>query len=390
MIKAAIAIAVAVVVLLAALLFSQSRHEPFKVSGFIEADEIRVGSRVGGRTARVLVVEGQRVKPGEVLVELEPYDLRERRAQAAGELAARQADAQRLANGPRPEEIAQGVARRDRLAAVLNKLRTGPRKQEIAAAESNVNLAQAQLDWAQTNFNRTKPLFESHAASELEMNKAIEDLKVAKATVSVRHHELDLLREGTRPEEIAEAEAQLAEAEQALKLLQNGYRAEEKQQARAAVEAAAAAVRVVDEQIRELTIKSPGDAIVEALDLQPGDLAAANAPVLSLLDTNSLWVRAYVPENRLDVRIGQHVAVTVDSFPGRRFPARVTFVSRQAEFTPNNVQTPEERSKQVFRIKVSLENTADRDVLRPGMAADVWLEGKDAGPATVASSEPAR
>jgi multidrug resistance efflux pump len=90
------------------------------------------------------------------------------------------------------------------------------------------------------------------------------------------------------------------------------------------------------------------------------------------MDTSELWVRAYLPENHLDVQVGQKVAVSVDSFPGRRFDAHISYVARQAEFTPGNVQTPEERSKQVFRIKVTLDSGLQE--LRPGMAADVWLE----------------
>ena len=100
--------------------------------------------------------------------------------------------------------------------------------------------------------------------------------------------------------------------------------------------------------------------------------SAANAPVLSVLDTSLLWVRAYVPENHLDIATGRVVEVTVDSYADKVFPGEVTFVSSQAEFTPGNVQTPEERSKQVFRIKVQLR--AELGELRPGMAADVWLE----------------
>ena len=90
------------------------------------------------------------------------------------------------------------------------------------------------------------------------------------------------------------------------------------------------------------------------------------------MDGERLWVRAYVPENHLNIQMGHKVWVTVDSFPQRRFAGHVSFVSRQAEFTPGNVQTPEERSKQVFRIKVLLDEGTN--VLRPGMAADVWLE----------------
>jgi multidrug resistance efflux pump len=108
--------------------------------------------------------------------------------------------------------------------------------------------------------------------------------------------------------------------------------------------------------------------------LQPGDLVFANAPAVSLIDMQRVWVRAYVPEDRLDLALGDRLPVTVDSYPGKRFTGEITFISRQAEFTPSNVQTPEERSKQVFRVKVTLVDGLDQ--LRPGMAADVWLEEK--------------
>ena len=104
--------------------------------------------------------------------------------------------------------------------------------------------------------------------------------------------------------------------------------------------------------------------MIDAVDIRPGDLLRPNAPALSLLETDEMWVRAYVPENRLDIANGQKVRVTVDSFPGRDFQGEVTFVSRNAEFTPGNVQTPEERSKQVFRIRVTLDEAARKDRAR--------------------------
>ena len=123
-----------------------------------------------------------------------------------------------------------------------------------------------------------------------------------------------------------------------------------------------------------MEIHAPAECVVEALQLEPGDLITANQPVIALLDNKQLWVRAYVPEAMLGwVRAGQELEIVVDSFPKRRFKGRVGFIARQGEFTPDNVQTPEERSKQVFRIKVDLEEGLD--VLSgPGMAADVFLK----------------
>ena len=94
-----------------------------------------------------------------------------------------------------------------------------------------------------------------------------------------------------------------------------------------------------------------------------------------------MWVRAYVPEARLgQVRLDEKVPIRVDSFPGRRFSGRVSFIAHEAEFTPKNVQTPEERSKQVFRVKVTL--TEGQELLRVGMAADLLLDEASMAPAS--------
>lgn len=263
---------VAVAALLAtALVLSQRQRQPLKVSGFIEADEIRVGSRVGGRVMKVHVVEGQAVKIGDLLIELEPFDLMERRA----------------------------------------------------AAEARLEQARAKQQLAQLTVDRIRPAYERNAASREEMDAAAAELRAAEAAVAA-----------------AEAEAS-----------------------------------ALDRQIAELKVLSPVNGLVEAVDLQPGDLVAPNVPAMSLMDTGKLWVRAYLPENHLNVQPGQKVVITVDSFSGRKFAAHISFVARQGEFTPGNVQTPEERSKQVFRIKVTLDEGLD--VLRPGMSADVWLEHTD-------------
>lgn len=370
--KRILAVAVFAVCLFGLLAWSQRRTEPFRVSGFIEADEIRIGSRVGGRVARVRIAEGQAVRSGELLIELEPYQLRELHAQATGELAGVHADFTRLCNGFRPEEIAQAKAKHDQLAALVRKLVKGPRDEDIAAAEKQMELAEAEQKLAKLKYQRAETLFAKQAATSDDLDRADTELRVARAKVESQQEELNKLRKGTREEELDEAKAQLDEANQVWLLRQHGFRDEEKAQAKAAVDAATAAVQVIERQLDELVIKAPTDGTVEAVELQPGDLVAANSPAISLMDSSHLWVRAYVPENRLSVKVGDVVDVSVDSYPRERFAGRISFVSRQAEFTPGNVQTPDDRSQQVFRIKVTLEAGLDR--LRPGMSADVWLE----------------
>ena len=372
MVKRGIALVVLAAAAVALLVYSQFRSEPLKVSGFVEAYQIRIGSRVGGRVEKVLVDEGARVKKGDTLVVLEPYDLLQRRSEAEAEATARVAEYEKMAKGFRPEEIAQAKSKYDQLAAELEKLQNGPRKQDIEAAQADVRLAEAQLAFAREKLARTERLVAQNAATQEELDQERTSLRVAQATLDARQQNLALLLAGTRPEEIAAGKAQLAAAQQAWLLERNGYRDEDVAQAKAALESAQAALGATDEQIKELTITAPLDAVVEAVDLRPGDMVTANAPVLSLTDTSRLWVRVYVPENHLDLALDQKVWVTIDSYPGRRFGGHISFIARQGEFTPSNVQTPEERSKQVFRVRVTLDEGLEE--LRPGMSADVWLE----------------
>ena len=359
-------------VILGALFWSQRHTGPVFVSGFIESHQIRVGSRVGGRVEKVHVVEGQNVATNEPLLELEPYDLRDRLAEAEATLNAKEALLAKLVAGPRKEEIEGARAARDRMKAALDRAIAGPRLLEIQIAADKLARATAELVKAQKDHARVKKLFDQGQAADEEMDAVTRGLSVAEANEAQARNELGLLREGTRAEDIAEARAQLAEAQETLDLLEAGTRAEEISEAEATVAAARAAAAAIQRQIAELIVRAPVDSVIEAVDLRPGDMIAPNAPVIALNDPSELWVRAYVPENRLDLELEQKVAVRVDSFAGRRFAGHISFISRQAEFTPSNVQTPEDRSKQVFRIKVLLDE--GRDVLRAGMAADVFLE----------------
>ncbi|MCA9773158.1 MAG: efflux RND transporter periplasmic adaptor subunit [Myxococcales bacterium] len=311
---------IGVVAVVAGLVWSQYRPVPFKVSGFVEADEIRIGSRVGGRVTAVNVEEGQGTRAGDVLVVLDPFDLRERLESARAELAARRAE-------------------RDEVVA-------GPRKQEIAASRARLKLAEAQRTLAQEDQRRVTRLAQQDVASRQRRDEALAQLRVAESTVAAQREELALLEEGSRAEDVARAEALARAAE--------------------------ASVQALERQVDELTIVASVDGVIEALDLRPGDLVGAGVPVLSLLDTSRLWVRAYVPEGRLGIALGQRVRLTVDAYPDRGFAGHISFIATEAEFTPGNVQTPEDRSKQVFRIKVDLDEGLD--LLRPGMAADVWFD----------------
>jgi HlyD family secretion protein len=371
---------IAAVVLVAALglllVYSQWHARPQVISGFLEADEIRLGSRVGGRVQQIHVEEGQKVSTGAVLVDLAPFNLIEQRSQAAALADSREADLQKLQAGFRPEEIAQAKAKRDELEAHLQELIAGPRKETLDAARARLEQAKADEVFGQSNFVRVKDLVEQKVAASEDLDKAKQALDIAKATSEMRRAELAELEAGARKEDIAIARAQLEQAEQAWQLQKNGSRKEDIDAARAAVAAAKAALKAIEAQIEELKIVAPVEGVIEAFDLRPGDMVAQNAPAMSMIDPGKLWVRAFLPEDFPGITLGQKVSVTVDSYPGRTFAAHVAFIARQAEFTPSNVQTPEKRSLQVFRVKVYLDEGLD--VLRAGMPADVHLGGDGA------------
>jgi multidrug resistance efflux pump len=376
MAKRLIPLAIIALALFGVLVWSQQRHAPPKVSGVIEADEIRLGSRVGGRVKEVLVEEGQRVTPGKPLVVLEEFDLKERLAEAVAIRNERQSQYDKLQTGLRPEEVAQAEAAFKAAVARVDRAERPPRDEEVAAARAQVKLAAAQLELAQQNQERLVDLakVQRGTVTQADLDRAAQDTKVALARLEVTDQDLAILLLGAREEERREARAQRDEAEAAWELAKAGFRKEDVEQAKAALNAASAAVDAINKQIGELTITSSVAGIVEALELQPGDLVSAGAPVLSIMDTDHLWVRAYVPQGNLDLQHGQKLRVTVDAYPNRDFNGTITFIARQAEFTPSNVQTYDERAKQMFRIKVTLEKVADKEVdLRPGMTVDVWL-----------------
>lgn len=354
------------------LYISQSSHGVPIVSGFIEADQVRVGSRVGGRVAAVYVDEGQRVAAGDRLFEFDPFDLAERLAEASALLASASAEHQRLASGWRVEEIGQARARRDQAAARLSKMRAGPRPGEVKIGREKLRMVEANLELAELEYQRVEKLREDASAAKTEFDQAVRTLKRARAEVASAREEVALLEEGTRAEDIASAVAFLEEADSALGLAESGYRREEIAKAEAQVSAARARVHAIEKQLEELTVVSPCDCLVEAIDLRPGDLVSPSAPSVSLLEVGNLWVRTYVPQSYLGrVRVGDNLPVTVSTLPGGSFEGRIVFVASDGEFTPRNLQTPEERGKQVFRMKLEIKGDSHR--LRVGMAADVLL-----------------
>jgi HlyD family secretion protein len=234
-------------------------------------------------------------------------------------------------------EASELKARRDQSAAQLAELEAGPRKEEIESAKHDWEALVAEHKQAQADAKRAAELFAQKTISETEHDQAQTRASTLGMNVAAAKSRYDLLLAGTRPERIAQAKAQLAE---------------------------------INTQLREMSVAAPSACVLETLSVKVGDVVAANQSIATLLLTNHLWVRVYVPEPWLgQIRVGESVTVRVDSEPGKDFSGTVEQIARAAEFTPRNVQTVGERIKQVFGIKVGLANPEGK--LRAGMAADV-------------------
>ncbi|PYT59921.1 MAG: hypothetical protein DMG35_12865 [Acidobacteria bacterium] len=327
-------------------------------SGTVEARDIRVGSKIGGRIDKVLVREGDSVQPGQTLVAFDDKEL-----QAALEQS--RANAEKAKSGFRPEEIAEARAAVAQAKADYELKKNGYRQEDIAAAQADLERAKAEEIRTQLDFDRYEALAKKDLVSKQQRDTAEANWKVALAQQQTAQQKLDELQRGYRPEEIASAQARYQQTQATLEKLERGNRRED-------VELAQGAYAYDQARYRERQVTAPSAATVEVLDVRPGDLIAPNTPVATLLERDQIYVRIYIPETEIGrVQIGQKAEVRVDSFPKEFFNGAVEQINQQAEFLPRNVQTREERIHQVFGVKIHIDDPSGR--VRAGMAADVKL-----------------
>ena len=318
-------VVILVVVLLAiasAIFFYLRREKPTQetaipVSGNIEITDAALSFKIPGRVIERAVTEGDEVKAGQLVARLDDKDLKQEVDLKKAELEASKAALKELEAGSRPEEIQQAAA-------------------SLASAV-------AEEDRWKKEYERQQALYHKEVISEreLEAAKMSFDTSVAK----------------------------VREAEETLKLRQKGPRVEQIEQARAKVQQAQESLDLSETNLSYSTLYSPLTGLVLSKSIEPGEYVSPGTPIVTVGEMNAVWLRAYVNETDLGrVRVGQSVQVTTDSFPGKVYPGRVSFISSQSEFTPKSVQTEKERVKLVYRIKVDISNPDMQ--LKPGMPAD--------------------
>ena len=298
------------------------------LSGRIEAPVVDLAPKVAGRVVDVKVREGDRVKAGDLIARLD-----------LGETA--------LA----PERDARGLQSAE---ARFNDLRVGSRAAEIKAAEQEVADRRAALELAKPELERQQILLSKKVGTP-------RDVDVARANLD-------------------RAQANLQMSEERLLLAREGFRKGQTEQARVDVERARAVLKQSESVAREAEIHAPADGVILHRMAEPGLLLGPGQPALTMAFANRLYVRTFVPETQLGrVKPGSPAEVTVDAFPKKVFPAKVTEISPDAEFTPKPVDTPRERVNLVYAAKVDLDAGWNAPLV-PGQPADVRVKAAETAP----------
>ncbi|HVO75304.1 MAG TPA: efflux RND transporter periplasmic adaptor subunit [Ignavibacteriaceae bacterium] len=288
-----------------------------EASGNIESTNVTVSSQVTGKVLSLLKDEGEQVKSGDTVLIIDHESL--------------------------DYQLAQAEAAADAARAQLNLLKNGAREEDIKQAEEAVKQAQVNYDMAKRDRDRMEALFESKSITTKQHEDAVSKLNITAAQLTSAQENLKKLRDFARPEDIRQAEANL------------------KRQL--------AAVDLLKKQIRDSYVVSPISGIIVKKFFEPGETVTMLSSLFRVSDLNIVDLIIYVSEEELGkVKLGQTAEVSSDTYPNKKYEGKVTYISPEAEFTPKNIQTKDERTKLVFAVKIKIKNPEFE--LKPGMPAD--------------------
>lgn len=353
------------------------------VSGNIELTEVNISFKVPGRLIERRVDEGQQVSKGTVVARLDQEQLLRQRDRVRAALAS--ADnrlvQQRTTIDFQTENIASQIQQRQaelrQAEANLAQLLAGSRTQDIEQARATVSGAEAALEKAHNDWERAQTLFKKEDISASEFDRAKTTFEGAEAALRQLRERLALVIEGPRKEDIEAARAMVARAQAGLRTAEAAKLDLKRMQQelatrQAEIDQTRAELAVADVQLGDTVAISPIDGVVLVKAAEVGEVLAAGTTVVTVGDLDHPWLRAYINEQDLGrVKLGGKVKVTTDSFPGKVYQGRVSFISSEAEFTPKQIQTQEERVKLVYRIKIDVENPNHE--LKSNMPADAEI-----------------
>ena len=304
-------------VLLIAGCGNNNNKNTIEASGNIESTHVTVSSKVNGEIKKILYLEGQSVKERDTVMVIDHEIL---------QLQLNQAEA--------------GV---ESARAQLNLLKNGARKEDISQAEETVKQAQVNFDLAKKDKLRMDNLFEAKSVSQYQYDNAVAKFDLTQAQLQSAKENLTKLKNFARPEEISQAEANLNKQ--------------------------IAGADLLKKSIRDSYVQSPINGIIVDKYFERGETVTQMSSLFKVSDLSTVDLKIYVSEEELGkVKLGQKANVSVDAYPGKTYTGKVIYISPEAEFTPKNIQTKDERTKLVFAVKIRIDNPQYE--LKPGMPAD--------------------
>ena len=321
---------VALLLLIATACSPEPPSDLLRVSGHVEATEVRLAPEMGGRILTLAVKEGDRVQPGQLVLTLDTRDVELALRRARADQAQAEAQLRLVMAAARPEDVRQAEA-------------------QINAARAEVSAAQSELAAAGQDLERFDSLLKTNSGSRKQRDDAATRRDVAK-------------------DRVTSSESRVKQAEETLARLRSGARREEVDAARARVASIAAQVATIEKQLGDTKLMAPVGGLVTGKLVEAGEMIAPRAPAVVIVDLDHAWADVFVPEPAGPrLKVGQAPMVFTDA-GGAGIPGTISYVSPKAEFTPRNVQTAEERSKLVYRVRIAVDNKDG--VLKQGMPVE--------------------
>jgi HlyD family secretion protein len=354
-----------------------------RLSGNIELTQANLSFKYPGKLVELLVDEGFDVKKGQLLARLDLNEYQRQVEREHASVASSQSSLIQLRTSIDYQkaniesDVTLKRANLQQAEARLTELLNGSRKEEIEQARASLAEAQATQKQAAADWERAQTLFKNDDISAQQHDQFRRAFDTANATVRRLSESLKLAEIGPRKEDIDQQRAVVEQARASVKLAEANRidlkrRTEEIGMRQADIQRAQAQAGVLDSQLSDRTLFAPFDGVVLTKGTEIGEVLAAGASVVTVGDVEHPWVRAYLSEKDLGrVKLGTPATVTTDSFKGKEYHGKVTFISSEAEFTPKQIQTEEERTKLVYRIKVEVPNP-NRE-LKSNMPADVEI-----------------
>ncbi len=350
------------------------------VSGNIELTQVDIAFKTSGRLIERTVNEGDMVQKGMVIARLDREQLLRQRDTAEAALQTAEAtfsESQSALKWQQQTMQADLQLRNADLSAAqsqLLQLKNGARPQELQQANAAVSSAQSQYDQAKKDWDRAQALYKNDDISTSQYDQFRTRFESTEANLRQAKEQADLVKSGPRSETIESASAQVDRAKASLKVgeansIETTRREQDIVARRGDIDRAKSQIALIDSQLADTIAVSPINGIVLVKAADPGEVLAPGSSVVTVGDIDHPWLRAYIREQDLGrVKLGAKAKVTTDSFPGKVYDGRVSFISSEAEFTPKQIQTAEERVKLVYRIKIEIDNS--RHELKSNMPAD--------------------